>query len=130
MPDHDRKRLPKIPMMLGDEQIASFMEFLVSTDFKTVSCPIVKTHPDFTNDAGLIMRAAISFFTMPAIEWETKAQQLIDESYDRGHADGRAAAATHIHVPHGSSLAKEGDIVVVRPGDLADWKPTDFDIKP
>lgn len=27
----------------------------------------------------------------------------------------------HYHVPPGSSLAQEGSIVVVRPGDIADW---------
>ena len=27
----------------------------------------------------------------------------------------------HYHIPDGSSLAHEGSIVVVRPGDIADW---------
>lgn len=111
MADPNKRPLPKIPMVLTAKMIDDFALYLKGERL------------DFSRDiASRIMAVAVGFFTMPVIEWEKTAQAMIDEAYDRGHADGRCSSEIHIHVPEGSSLAKAGDSLVVRPGDMADWK--------
>lgn len=105
-------------MVLTSEAIDRFVEYLKGERM------------DFPREiAAQLMSVAVGLFTMPALEWEKTAERMIEESYDRGHADGRAAVANHIHVPPGSSLAMQGSVMVVRPGDIADWKHVDCDLK-